>query len=660
MPFAFPIEPRKKGCASVRNISNGMMDSRFLARLYQSAHSEMRNIDGLQPQDAFDELLKYVFFKERDEVSTSPVILLDGMASSEDVQHAVLAIRGRFDEFVRDAESTPARWDADKIALSDRALVKVHALFQSFKLTSLDLDLRSAALREFLSGPIRKSLGIFLTPDSVVREVVNALAPRSGQRILDPACGAGTFLMDTAAYVAARGGEAQVFGIDKNARMVQLAEFNCGHVKSLTFRRSVSDSLTAIDGTRHPEWFRYNSFDVIVTNPPFGVTIDAMDDDFGPYMSLESTTKRASNKQGSEVMFLERCLKLLAPGGWLGIVLPRSVVTNKRVTSVRQNLSAFGAIRAVITLPSETFAATGTQTTTVVLFIQRYGPGFSEDDIVSPAIARLENVGFDSTGRSRPDSQLPGLGAEIRAAMVDGMASARVRLIPEVVASSTFKELHNYIGEQRTDAAGDEYPIGDLIELASTGATPARSAYSNSGMFLVKVGNLTGSGMNWLARERNFILDASARRYLSQERQLVEGDILLTSSAHAARYICKKVDIITSVPEDVGGRASFTGEVMLVRPKKGIDPFRLLAYLRLPTTALALQDRVRGQTAHLHPQDLLELPVSSAVFESPTLVAIADLLREEARLNDALNAVAYRQLRLQEELGQANLLQVAE
>ena len=48
-----------------------MITARNLSQIYNKAHNIMRNVDGLQPQEAFDELLKYLFFKQHYEVLTN-------------------------------------------------------------------------------------------------------------------------------------------------------------------------------------------------------------------------------------------------------------------------------------------------------------------------------------------------------------------------------------------------------------------------------------------------------------------------------------------------------------------------------------------------------------------------------------------------------------
>lgn len=633
-----------------------------LAAQYQSAHNEMRNVDGLQPQEALDELLKYLFLKEKLEESGEEISLIEGLAMPAEITAATDSIRKRFAEFVKQSKIAPTSWRADGMLLSDLALAKVHSIFQGIRLLSLGLDLRSSALRQFISGPIRKGLGIFLTPEEVVRAVVEAIAPKNDEKILDPACGSGTFLFEAASFAQNRGDRVEIYGIDKSPRMMLLSEFNCGHLEHTQFERNVTDSLAPFDSAGQPEWFKPNSFDVILTNPPFGVSIDARGHDFASYSTCLDDRGYPLRSQGSEIMFVERCLDLLRPGGRMGIVLPRSVLTNNRLQLARERLAKLGAVRAVVSLPNETFAATGTQTTTVVLIVEKFSEGMSPTTLVAPVFARIDNVGFDVTGRARDGTQLEALGRDLAAAINEGIASNQVQTLGEIEAKATFGRLMQMLAGSSAEFETGGRALRDLIEFATTGRTPPRNAYADEGLFLVKVGNLTGAGINWVPRDRNFIAsDHAFSRKLKPERRLQVGDLVLTSSAHASRYIAKKVDIVTTIPEAVGGMASFVGEVMLLRPKAdGIEPFLLLAYLRCESVVSSIQDRVRGQTAHLHPNDLLDIPLDEKLLAAPQLALIAELLRQEAALNDQLNSLSFQQLELHRSLGeQSSTLEMA-
>lgn len=639
-----------------------MTTHQSLAAQFQAAHNQMRNVDGLQPQEAFDELLKYLLFKEQSERSGLNLSIDEALATPAEVASTAAEIRTRFEEYVLKSSVAPANWNSDGFALGDLALCKVHAVFQNTMLLGLEVDLRSSALRHFVTGPIRKGLGIFLTPEEVVRAIVTAIAPQIGESVLDPACGSGTFLNEAAAFARTDDRQLAVHGIDKSPRMLMLADFNFGHFDGSAFNRAVGDSLAPFGSTGLPSWYRANSFDVILTNPPFGVSVDSRGHDFASYTTCLDERGYPMRSQGSEIMFVERCLELLRPGGCLGIVLPRSVLTNNRLQLARERLGRLGAVRAVIALPPETFAATGTQTTTAVLIIEKFGGAFTPKSSIAPVLARVDNVGFDLTGRPRTGSQLGELGGQIKAAIERGKPAGCVQVLGAIEAQSTFARLPQILGGSANDTGARGRTLADLVEVANTGRTPPRSAYADHGQFLVKVGNLTGAGIDWLPRDRNFIShDHSYCRNLNQNRLLRRGDLVLTSSAHASRYIAKKVDIVTRIPDDVGGSAAFVGEVMLLRPKAdAIDPFRLLAYLRCESVVAAIQDRVRGQTAHLHSGDLMGLSIDEDLLGASELDKIAALLREEAELSDRLNQLAFEQADLRRSLiEQARALEMA-
>jgi type I restriction enzyme M protein len=116
-------------------------------------------------------------------------------------------------------------------------------------------------------------------------------------------------------------------------------------------------------------------------------------------------------------------------------------------------------------------------------------------------------------------------------------------------------------------------------------------------------------------------------------------------------YIAKKVDIVTAIPPEVGGKASFVGEVMLLRPDpERVDPFVLLAYLRLPSVTKEIQLLIRGQTAHLYPDDVVNLRVNAAL-QNPgqVLKKLSHLARLEAEKFAELNRIMFSQAKLAEE-----------
>ena len=622
------------------------MNSRTLSLLYQQSHNRMRDVEGLLPQDAFDELLKFLFYKDctEEQQGTSPLSAAGGLFFEEPE-----AIRKVFsNELAHRASWALQIWPSGQFHLSDRMLLDLQRLFAEIRLTELTLDVRSTMLRTFLSSDIRKGLGIFLTPEDVVRAMVEVVEPKLSDVVLDPACGSGTFLLETVRFLSARQSRKSplvVYGVDKNPRMLLLADLNLGHQSEIMFHRECADSLRELGKSEaSPLGLLPNSVDVILTNPPFGVTVTR---DTGALDLFETGglgLDQKQNKVPSELLFIELCLRLLRPGGRLGIVLPRSVITNQSIAQQRYLLDQIGYLTDIINLPPETFASTGTQTTTVAAFFRKHpAPGLRKS--VSVRVCCITNVGYDTTGRYREGNQLPNLAGSLGAG--SRVSEPNVTTYSGISSTETLQRAADFLFRRNGHRTGNA--LREFGEMVNTGRTPGRSSYTDDGIFILKVGNLTGRGINWEPRDRNFVSQGEgAKRSQNRKLGLRKGDILLTSSAHTVFYIAKKVDIIAHIPENYQG-VTFVGEMIRIRPASGVDPFILLAALRHPRVREDLQASVRGQTAHLNPSDLLEVMVPCDLrAPDRNLVEVARLLRQEADLAFQLNLVALRASRLLE------------
>ena len=626
--------------------------SRQLSARYKKSHEQMRDIDGLQPQEAFDELLKYLFLKESADGTGyrfpkfSPPILNQELVSIN--QNLVKSLRWQLEKFLKETNSWASElWQDKSLRLSDAALLGVHELFEKVDFSTIDIDTRSVALSEFIPGELRKGLGIFPTPDSVARMMVEIASPNSALRVYDPACGTGTFLIEVVRWWrnSCPRKKWRLWGADKSARMLLLSELNLGHNKNVDYRRALADSLYQDPSILFKEVDE--GFDFILTNPPFGVAVDRNKHDMTPFQTCRNESGGIVKRQQSEVVFIEQCLKYLKPGGLLGVVLPKSVVTNSSLRTARVALNSLGYLETIVNLPPETFSVSGTQTNTVVLFIRRYKTSSEKAESVAVVCIDVDNVGFDSTGRVRSGNQLDEVPGNLRRAMKGELAGKGGRLFPKIAKQLSITSLPELLSGRMTASIGQNMaPLSEFVELACNGRTPSRANYSPQGLFLVKVGNLTGQGINWDARDRNYIFGIEANKRQQDARLILKkGDILLTSSAHSPVYIAKKIDVVGAIPEWIGGKASYVGEVMMLRPKKGVDSYLLVAYLRLPAIQKQMRSMTRGQTAHLHSKDLLEMKLPQILANSPPLelVQLAEKIKREALLFEELNELMFEQ-----------------
>ena len=595
------------------------MNSLDLAKIYREVHNIMRNIDGLQPQEAFDELLKYLFFKQEYEENINSIENLD-----------TKNIRKYFKEFLQNKNSwSSILWKDKIIHLSDNCLFEIHNIIFKIDFNKLNYDIRSQAIKEFLTPEIRKGLGIFLTPDTVISSIIQYATPSSDSKVLDPSCGTGTFLIEYLKYVENLSDINTVIGFDKNPRMLLLADLNLGHLPNVKFNKKLVDTLKNKD---------YEKVDFIFTNPPFGLSIDSKNYDFNIFSTCKDRDGYILKKQTSEIVFIEKNLSMLKDDGLLAIVIPKSIATNSSLQNARIALGKIAYIEAIISLPAETFATTGTQSTTLVLFLRKY-QNKDKNNILQIPIATLTNIGFDSTGRHKDGSQLDTCAELLKKVKENNIPIEFVKLSNKIMIKDTFSELSDLFINQTENI--NSIKLSELCSVISTGRTPARKDYTEEGSFIVKVGNLTGNGINWDARDRNFVSkEEMEKRKLSKKTLILkEGDILMTSSAHNPMYIAKKSDIFINKPNFINKTISFSGEVMLVRADKNkINPYTLLAYFRHKNTKNDIQSMIRGQTAHLHSKDLSNLSVPNIIFRKNNLFErVGKLLQKQSNLMQEIN-----------------------
>jgi type I restriction enzyme M protein len=91
-----------------------------------------------------------------------------------------------------------------------------------------------------------------------------------------------------------------------------------------------------------------------------------------PIASLFDLPKNKNSKTKTEILFIERCLALLKPGGRLGIVLPEGIFNNPSLSYVREFCENRAFVRAVVSLPQETFFSSGAAVKASLLFLQKF------------------------------------------------------------------------------------------------------------------------------------------------------------------------------------------------------------------------------------------------------------------------------------------------
>lgn len=216
-----------------------------------------------------------------------------------------------------------------------------------------------------------------------------------------------------------------IYGCDANDRMARTSKMN------MIMHGDGHGGVHHHNGFINVNGIFEGRFDIILTNPPFGANVEPSDrvtpadvkisdeqyrlygDWYGkayqdaqvqvqhaaegswPIASLFELPKRGGSskpeklgKVKTEILFIERCLALLRPGGRLGIVLPEGIFNNPSLAYVREFCEDRAFIRAVVSLPQETFNSAGATVKASILFVQK----FTEEEAIDFSTKRSDAI----------------------------------------------------------------------------------------------------------------------------------------------------------------------------------------------------------------------------------------------------------------------------
>ncbi len=368
------------------------------------------NTTGMTRDEAFaQEIINILFCKIYDELNTGweeTVTFRSGI--DEDPQAVKERLTDLFEHKVK-SEYSDVFSERDGINLDADSLVYVVGELQNYCIVEADRDAVGDAFEVFIGPALRGGEGQFFTPRNVVKMVIDILDPQPGQMIMDPACGSGGFLIMALEHVWRQlEADAPKMGwnalqLDRKKRDIASKCFR-GLDKD-SFLAKVTKAYMAIIGDGRggvfcensllppAEWsagaqdkIKLGKFDIILTNPPFGAKIPIKGAsvlsqyELGHKWTKEKTTGELTKTaalhedQPPQVLFLERCLQLLKPGGRLGIVLPESAVSNPSYRHLITFVLQKTRVNGVVTMPEPLFKTSGkggTHTKVCVLFLEK-------------------------------------------------------------------------------------------------------------------------------------------------------------------------------------------------------------------------------------------------------------------------------------------------
>jgi type I restriction enzyme M protein len=387
-----------------------------LIRTFKQAHDALWAGGELNPSQAFDELDKLIFCKIWDEKNTPKGKPYQFQIFAEELPED---LKKRIDLLYEQGKLQDAEVFNKPIDLTPERMQTVVRYLQKINLTKTDLDSKGKAFETFLGTYFRGEFGQYFTPRAVVKMMIDALPISNLSKVLDTSCGSGGFLLYALEKVRAKAAknyvnyiddpddreswkrywhdfaEKRLFGIEINEQIARVAKMNMiinddGHTNVIA-----CDGLYPIDfilNQTKNKGFTANSFDFIVTNPPFGSIIKQSEKSYlqvdkatAPYYDfalkevnwIEAAAKgkhatTGRENQSTEVLFIEQCHKFLKAGGYLAVVIPDGILTNSSLQYVRDDIERKFQIVAVVSLPQTTFTHTGAGVKSSVLFLKKH------------------------------------------------------------------------------------------------------------------------------------------------------------------------------------------------------------------------------------------------------------------------------------------------
>jgi type I restriction enzyme M protein len=304
---------------------------------------------------------------------------------------------------------------SDRIDLKSATIKGVVKKLQAFDLFGIDEDLNGRLFETFLNATMRgSSLGQYFTPRSIVllgaRLANLEVSEAHIDKILDASCGTGGFLIealtimrnkirdnnsfsnDKKTELIKKLCDEYLFGVDaaKDPKLARIARINMylhGDGGSHIYLGDSLEKTISIDKTdpaeqqyeteEMAEYLKSNSFDVVLTNPPFSMWYEESNESQKNILKSydltkidESTTKTRGRLRGS-AMFLERYRDLLKPCGKLITIIDETILSSPDYQYVRNFIREYFLIRAIISLHGDAFQQSKARVKTAMIYLEK-------------------------------------------------------------------------------------------------------------------------------------------------------------------------------------------------------------------------------------------------------------------------------------------------
>lgn len=508
--------------------------------------------------------------------------------------------------------------DNDKITLSDNSIAHIVGELQQYCLMESERDVIADAFEMFIGPSLRGPQGQFFTPRNVVKLLLSMTDPGQRDKIVDPACGSGGFLVEALKYVWAKVNrqceelnwpEKEIF-----AELQEVAIKNFNGIDKENFLSKTSKAYMALLGDGRGGIFCENSLDnptnwsikakntiidgkynVVLTNPPYGSKLKIDDKTIlrryelgykwklNKDGELEKTNKELSD-QTPQVLFIEKCLALLQVGGRLGIVAPESMFCNPSHKYIMKYVEKHARINAIISMPEELFQPHTHAKTCAVLMTK-----LAEDEEIDlehkifMAVAKW--CGHDSRGLEVPYDDIPAI-QERYEKYVAGETLSYDHLgftvkQADIVNNIYLPIYYNPEIKDKLESLKKDYELvvlGDLIKdgviSVSTGDEVGKLAYGTGTIPFVRTSDIA----NWeIKLDPKQGLEQAIYDGLKERQDVQAEDILMVKDG---TYLVGTCAMISSADTKIVYQSHLYK--LRCRDKEKMNPYLLLALLSSP------------------------------------------------------------------------------
>jgi type I restriction enzyme M protein len=418
-----------------------------LKTVFETIHNYIYANEGLLKEKVFNEMLKLIFIKMADEKALAQEC--EFRITNKELQELREGKENGFMDRINKLFDRVKNQYSDvfepheKLNLKPLTIAFIVSQLQKYSLIDTPADVKGIAFQTFVYAHQRGERGEFFTPHPIVELCVNMLDPKDNERLIDPACGSGGFLVAGMNYIKEKFikerpelkdkatdflkeyAHAYISGIDINPDLAKVAKmhmvlYDDGHSgifcadSLLDFNELIKIAeKSGVPRALRPE---PGNFQVLMTNPPFGSKGKVTDKRILQNFELGYKWKKQKDGrwirtneilggQAPEILFIERSLQLLAENGRMAIVLPNGILNNSSLGYVREFIRQNSRILAVVSLPDGTFNSAGANPKSSVLFLQKLSKEKAEElnEKGYPIfMAIVEKIGYDLTRKTAP------------------------------------------------------------------------------------------------------------------------------------------------------------------------------------------------------------------------------------------------------------------